>query len=185
LKAITLIPALLLMGCINITKQTSLSPRMVYPNAIYQSSQTLVMIRPEQENYFKYAAGDPFLTGEVTAVEYSYYDTMSDVEAYYESLLPSLGWHKVRAMHPLEKTFCGGDWVGVYRKGSMTFKIHACGARRLEAEIIAHGIGNNLTYYFLPDTTPESILGANYRGTNLTMRSSELPSANAAGNRSP
>ncbi len=185
MKPIALIAALVAAGCSTSATHPKTDSRMVYPNATYRYSESRVMITPELRSKYGLASADPFLTQKVTAVEYWYYDAMGDVEAYYESLLPSLGWHKVHGFDPLEKTLCGGDWVGVFQKDGVMFKIHACGAQRLQPEIIAQGTGLFLTYYFLPGTRPESILGEDYRRTNLTMRSSEPPSAGAVGGRSP
>lgn len=142
----------------------------MYPNVRYRYSESTQPISQKDRDDYGLKSDDAFLTKRVTAVHYWYNDSMWDVASSYESLLPSLGWRKVRGLHPWEKTLCGGDWVGVYEKDGRMFKIHACGAQGLDPEVIEQGHGQFLTYYFYR-TRPESVLGKDYRDASPTAQS--------------
>ena len=173
------------------------SSRFIYPNARFTHTATnspmqFPNVQFESRTAFEHwvveVAGpdqlqiiqdDPFQTGERVTVLFETTDTGEEIANYYELLFRRDGWHLEREHLLTEDSgIVGTDWGRVYRKGSVYVRVQVFGFWRRNRVFERDDPGGRIIGLSFIGTTPEDILGADFKNAPKSTASDDrLPAS--------
>ena len=157
---IVLLPlALLLSGCASIPKEHIKNSPVLYPNSAYWFTESTEFVVSELQPINERFDSRSPAGAKVVAVHFKCFDSISSVQAYYDSVCPMAGWKRLGHVESANRTIWGCDWVAVFKKDNMTVKICAGGMSKKTPNEKAETF---VAFYFYK-MRPETVLGENYQ----------------------